>query len=180
MTDTETERLAKSGAVAGLCPTTEANLGDGFFPASAYLAAGGKFGIGSDSHISVSPIEELRWLEYGQRLQQRRRNVLHAQNGGSVAAYLWRAAAQGGAGALGFSTGQIAAGCRADLIVLDPKCAILAGLPREAVIDAVVFSGNLNPVRDVMIGGRWVVREAHHAREDEIAARYRAALKQIG
>ena len=180
MTEAETERLARSGAVAGLCPTTEANLGDGFFPAPAYLAAGGKFGIGSDSHISVSPIEELRWLEYGQRLRQRRRNLLHAENGGSVGEYLWREAAQGGAEALGFSAGRIAAGCRADFIVLDPECAILAELPREAVIDAVVFSGNINPVRDVMVGGRWIVREGHHAREDDIAARYRAALKQIG
>jgi formimidoylglutamate deiminase len=180
MTDVETERLAKSGAVAGLCPTTEANLGDGFFPASAYLAAGGRFGIGSDSHISVSPIEELRWLEYGQRLQQRRRNVLRAEKGGSVGAYLWREAAQGGAQALGFSAGRVAAGCRADFIVLDPECATLAELPRKAVIDAFVFSGNANPVRDVIVGGRWVVRERHHAREDEIAARYRATLKQIG
>ena len=78
MTETETRRLAASGAVAGLCPTTEANLGDGIFPAAAYLADGGVIGIGSDSHISVSPIEELRWLEYGQRLFSRRRNLLTA------------------------------------------------------------------------------------------------------
>ena len=180
MTEAETERLAKSGAVAGLCPTTEANLGDGFFPACAYLAAGGKFGIGSDSHISVSPIEELRWLEYGQRLQHRKRNMLHADKDGSVGAHLWRKAAEGGAEALGFTAGRVAAGCRADFIVLDPECPTLAGLTGNALIDGLVFAGNVNPVRDVMVGARWVVRDGHHAREDEIAARYRAALKRIG
>ena len=166
--------------MAGLCPTTEANLGDGFFPASAYLAAGGRFGVGSDSHISVSPVEELRWLEYGQRLQHRKRNVLHAGMGGSVGTHLWRRAAEGGAAALGFAAGRIAAGCRADLIVLDRDCATLFGLTGDAQIDGLVFSGNGNPVRHVMVGGRWVVRDGHHAREDEIAARYRAALAKIG
>ncbi len=179
MTDAETEALAKSGAVAGLCPTTEANLGDGFFPAVTYLGAGGRFGIGSDSHISVSPVEELRWLEYGQRLLHRRRNLLHASEGGSVGAYLWRRAAEGGAQALGFSTGRIEVGGRADLLVLDADCPTLAGLAGDALLDGAIFAGNLNPVRDVMVGGRWVVREGRHARETEIEARYRTALARM-
>ena len=176
MTGAETEAVAKSGAVAGLCPTTEGNLGDGFFPAVAYLRAGGRFGVGSDSHISVSPVEELRWLEYGQRLLHRRRNLLHAPEGGSVGANLWRRAAEGGAQALGFATGRIAIGRRADLVVLDPDCPTPAGLAGDALLDGLVFAGNINPVRDVMVGGRWVVRGGRHAREEEIGARYRAAL----
>ncbi len=180
MTTAETERLARSGAVAGLCPTTEANLGDGFFPAVEYLRGGGRFGIGSDSHISVSPVEELRWLEYGQRLLHRRRALLHGADGGSVGAYLWRSAAEGGARALGFEAGRIAAGCRADLVVLDSRAPVLAGLSGDAAIDAAVFAGNQAPVRDVMAGGRWIVREGRHAREEKVAARYRAALARLG
>ncbi len=179
MTEAETEALAKSGAVAGLCPTTEGNLGDGFFPALAYLGAGGRFGVGSDSHISVSPVEELRWLEYGQRLLHRRRNVLHGPEGGSVGAHLWRRAAEGGARALGFNAGRIAVGRRADLVVLNPDCPTLAGLADDALLDGLVFAGNLNPVRDVMVGGRWMVRDRRHSREEEIWARYRAALARM-
>ncbi|MFQ6018586.1 MAG: formimidoylglutamate deiminase, partial [Kiloniellaceae bacterium] len=109
MTEEETARLARSDAVAGLCPTTEANLGDGVFPAPAYLAAGGAFGIGSDSHVSVSPIEELRWLEYGQRLIHRRRNLLAGGAAApSVGALLYRGALGGGARALGRPIGRLA------------------------------------------------------------------------
>lgn len=176
MTEGETMRLATSGAVAGLCPTTEANLGDGLFPAPAYLQAGGRYGVGSDSHISVSPVEELRWLEYGQRLVARARNLLLGGDGTSVGAALWRAAAAGGAQALGRKIGRIAAGCRADLLVLDRDHPILAGRAGDTLIDALVFAGNANPVRDVMVGGHWVVRDGHHPDEDKIAADYRSAI----
>src|SRR5690348_1390592 len=97
LTENETRRLAASGAVAGLCPTTEANLGDGLFPLKAYLDAGGVIGIGSDSHISVSPVEELRWLEYGQRLVTRRRNIAASDSSDSVGETLWGDALFGGA-----------------------------------------------------------------------------------
>jgi len=177
MTDQETEGLAGSGAVAGLCPTTEANLGDGVFPAPDYLARGGAFGIGSDSHISLSPIEELRWLEYGQRLTHRRRSLL---TGGaadpSVGSALYRGALAGGARALGRPVGSLAPGCRADLVVLDGGCPALLGKPDELLLDALIFAGNENPVRDVMVGGRWLVRERHHAEEAGILARYKATL----
>ena len=177
MTEAETAGLAASGAVAGLCPTTEANLGDGLFPAPAYLARQGAFGIGSDSHISVSPIEELRWLEYGQRLIARRRNVLAVERGAaSVGAYLYKRALSGGAQALGRPVGRLAEGCRADLLVLDPEAPVLAGADGDRLLDALVFAGNANPVRDVMVGGRWVVTENRHKREEAILKRYRSML----
>ncbi len=184
MTANETERLADSQAIAGLCPTTEANLGDGLFPAPAYLARGGLFGIGSDSHISVSPVEELRWLEYGQRLITRQRNVLHgARQGGngsaSVGATLLAGALAGGARALGRRIGRLEAGHRADLVVLDPAAPTLAGRSGERLVDAAIFAGNVNPVRDVMAGGKWVVEGGVHAAEDDILARFRAAMTEL-
>src|SRR5262249_34710479 len=115
----ERKEMAASGAIAGLCPTTEANLGDGFFAAEDFLQAGGGLGVGSDSRISVSPVEELRWLEYGQRLATRRGNVLLPSEGGHVGAELYRRALLGGAQAAGRPLGRIAAGARADLVVLD-------------------------------------------------------------
>lgn len=175
MTATETDRLARSGAVAGLCPTTEANLGDGFFPAIAFLAAGGAIGVGSDSHISVSPVEELRWLEYGQRLIERRRNRL-AGRSGSVGADLYQAALAGGATALGRPVGRLAAGARADLLVLDAGHPALCGKAGNRLVDAFVFAGNSNPVRDVMVGGRWVVEAGRHHAEEAVLARFRATM----
>jgi formimidoylglutamate deiminase len=179
MTAAETKGLAASGAVAGLCPTTEANLGDGFFPARDFLAAEGRFGIGSDSHISVSPIEELRWLEYGQRLVTRRRNVLLPGKtpDGHVGASLWRAALEGGALAAGRPLGAIAAGLRADLVVLDGEAPGLLGRRDDVLLDALVFAGNQNPVRDVFVGGRRVVEEGHHIAEHDVLARFREATK---
>ena len=174
----EIARLAASGAVAGLCPTTEANLGDGFFPAIDYLAAGGEFGIGSDSHISVSPIEELRWLEYGQRLVTRRRNRLSigSAGGSHIGAALYRGALAGGRRALGRRIGRIAVGDRADLLVLDAAAPILLGKADDTLLDALIFTGNINVVRDVMVGGRLVVKNGRHDGEDGILERYRSAL----
>src|SRR5262249_14753021 len=117
MSEAETRHLAASRAVAGLCPSTEGNLGDGFFPMLGFIEAGGVWGIGSDSHVSVSPIEELRWLEYGQRLLARRRTLATGGRLGSTGAALWRAALAGGAAVLGRSIGALAPGSRADLIV---------------------------------------------------------------
>ncbi len=176
----EAQGLAKSGAVAGLCPTTEANLGDGIFPAEAFLAAGGRFGIGGDSHVSVSPVEELRWLEYGQRLTARRRNLLaDPACGNSVGATLVRHALEGGAQALGRPIGRLAPGCRADLVVLDARNSRLAGQPEERLLDAFVFAGNANPVRDVMVGGQWVVRDGHHPAEEPVLTAYRAVVAEL-
>ncbi|HZD06588.1 MAG TPA: formimidoylglutamate deiminase, partial [Longimicrobiales bacterium] len=172
----ETRRVAASGAVAGLCPTTEANLGDGLFPLPPYLAAGGVFGVGSDSHVSVSPVEELRWLEYGQRLALRRRNVAAGPEDRSTGRILFDAAVRGGEQALARGAGALAPGRRADLMVLDGDHPLLAGRAGDALLDTWIFSGDANVVRHVMVGGRWVVRQGRHLRRDEAAARYREAL----
>ncbi|NNG05626.1 MAG: formimidoylglutamate deiminase [Inquilinus sp.] len=179
MNSAETRALAASDAVAGLCPTTEANLGDGLFPLADFLQAGGKLGIGSDSHVSVSPIEELRWLDYGQRLTRRRRAVAADEAMPSPGERLFRLALQGGAQALGRPVGRLEAGCRADLLVLDGDSPTLAGRSADRLLDTLVFAGNLNPVRDVMVGGRWVVREGRHTKESAILDGYRRALATL-
>jgi formimidoylglutamate deiminase len=165
--------------VAGLCPTTEANLGDGLFPLAAYLEAGGRLGIGSDSHVSVSPIAELRWLEYGQRLVTLRRNVAASARERSTGARLYRAAVAGGAQAMGRAVGAIAPGMRADLVVLDDDHPQLCGRSRDLLLDALVFSGDDNAVRDVMIGGTWVVRERAHRAGDAVRARFRRTMARL-
>lgn len=175
----ETRQLARSGAVAGLCPTTEANLGDGLFPLADYLDAQGTLGIGSDSHISVSPVEELRWLEYGQRLATRHRNIGARHAGDSVGETLWPAALRGGALASGLPVGELRAGARADLIVLDDRAPLLAARDERSVLDSFLFAGNVPLVRDVMVGGAWVVRDFTHRDEDRIAAAYRSALEKL-
>jgi len=175
----ETRALAASGAVAGLCPTTEANLGDGVFPAPAFLAAGGVFGVGSDSQVSVSPVEELRWLEYVQRLTRQRRAVLAGAAGGSVGAALYGGALEGGARACGRPLGALERGRRADLVVLDGDHPALLGRAGDALLDAYVFAGNESPVSEVMVGGRWLVRGGRHLGEEEILARYRAAIEAL-
>lgn len=177
MTPAETSALARTGAVAGLCPTTEANLGDGFFPLPEYVRDGGIFGIGSDSNISTGCAEELRWLEYGQRLKLRQRNVMPGS--GSVGEMLYRQALRGGAQASGRPIGGLEIGQRADAVVLDPNHPSLIGRDRDAWFDAYVFCGHGSPVRDVMVGGRWVIRNGRHALEEGIAQRYGEALREL-
>ena len=173
----ETRRLAASGAVAGLCPTTEANLGDGLFPAADYLngAAPGRIGIGSDSHVSVSVAEELRLLEYGQRLARNTRATLASEATHSPGERLHAAASEGGAQALGLAAGRIAIGCRADLVMLDPEHPALWNKTPVQAIDAWIFAGDNGCVRDVMVGGEWRVQARRHPREDELARRFRSA-----
>jgi formimidoylglutamate deiminase len=177
--DGELARLAGCGAVAGLCPTTEANLGDGIFRAPEFAAAGGRWGIGSDSHVARDPAEELRLLEYAQRLTRRERNVLASAHRDSVGGTLWDAAARGGAQALGRAAGVLAPGARADLVVIDGNHVDLAGRDGDAVLDALVFGGGHGLVRDVMVGGRWVVREGRHPAREAVAARYRARVGRL-
>jgi formimidoylglutamate deiminase len=175
----EADLLAASGAVAGLCPTTEANLGDGLFPLAGYLEAGGHFGIGSDSHVSQSPVEELRWLEYGQRLQHQRRNVAVSARERRVGDFLWQGALDGGAQASGRRVGALAPGMRADLLVLDDGHPALYGLTSGDVLSAFVFCGNDNLVRHVLVGGQWVVRDRAHFAQQAIAQRFKLALAQL-
>jgi formimidoylglutamate deiminase len=176
MSADETSRAAASGAVAGLCPTTEANLGDGFFPAEDWLASAGALGIGSDSHVSVSPVEELRWLEYGRRLVARRRNRLTNRAG---ARDLYLAALAGGAAACGRDIGRIAPGAGADLVILDRDAPALAEVPTDRFLDALLFAGNVNPVRHVMVSGRWRVRDGRHLDREAILGRYRRCVAAV-
>ena len=176
VTSQEAAHLAASGAVAGLCPSTEANLGDGLFALGDYLGANGRWGIGSDSHVTLDPSEELRWLDYGQRLRAERRAVLAGMGGGTS---LWSAAADGGRQALGRPIGRLEAGSRADLVVLDAAAPLLHGRSGDALADTLVFAGGSALVRDVMIGGRWCVRERHHAAEERVAAAYRNTIDRI-
>jgi formimidoylglutamate deiminase len=179
MSAAETAALARSGAVAGLCPSTEANLGDGIPPLAEYRRAGGRYGIGGDSHVSRDPAEELRLLEYAQRLAHRRRNLVRGSTTGAIGTTLWREAASGGAQALGRKMGAIAAGCRADLVMLDCDAADLAERTGDAISNALVFSGGDRMVRDVMVAGTWRVRGGRHALEARAAADYRHAIRRL-
>lgn len=179
MTESETLRLAKSGAVAGLCPTTEANLGDGFFNAGLYLGAGGKLAMGSDSHVSTSPIEELRWFEYGQRLLHKSRNQLSGGARRSTGRNLFNIASAGGAQACGHNSGNVAIGKRADLLILDCNCPTLVGRSHDQLLDSWIFSGNTNVISDVFVGGRHVIRDGQHAHQKHINTRFRATMLEL-
>ena len=179
LSEREVAALAASGAVAGLCPSTEANLGDGLFPLAPYIAAGGTFGIGSDSHVSHSPVEELRWLEYGQRLARQQRNVAVDDGCRDVGTYLWRQALRGGAQASGRAVGSLAPGRRADLLLLDSAHPNLDGVESSEVLGRFLFCGNDNLVRDVLVGGEWVVRGGRHVDQEAIARRYTAAVREL-
>ena len=182
MTAAETRMAAASGAIAGLCPTTEANLGDGLFDLPGWLDAEGSLGIGSDSHISISPVEELRWLEYGQRLRDRRRNI-GGDSRVSTGRKLFDLAVSGGGRALG-RTGAggeagLRPGARADIVVLDTDAPLFAGQSPGTFLESWIFSGNQPVVTDVFVGGARVVLDGHHPREEEIAARYRNVLSAL-
>lgn len=175
----ERHAIAETGAVVGLCPTTEANLGDGIFGFGPFLDEGGRFGVGSDSNVAIDPFEELRLIEYGQRLVQRRRNVAGAALGRHTGTGLWQAAAAGGAQALGQRVGALCEGLRADLIVLRPSPEV-ADQPPDFWLDSAIFAALDPPIGDVMAAGCWVVRDGRHVDEAAIAACYRKALHRLG
>jgi formimidoylglutamate deiminase len=174
----ETRRLAASGAVAGLCPSTEADLGDGIFPTMDYLAAGGRIGIGGDSHVGVDPFAELRLIDTAQRLTRERRNLL-AKDGESSGLTLFSAALAGGAQALAQPIGGISLGSRADLVVLNADDPALVEQAPGNLLDAAIFGPGKRLVRDVMVGGRWVIGEGHHADEEAILHRYRQTMRRL-
>lgn len=176
-TEEELAAIAARRAVVALCPTTEANLGDGFFPLPRYLAAGGGFAIGSDSQISLSPGEELRWLEYQARLQQQERNICADRDTASVGANLWRGACVAGARASGRRIGALEVGKRADIVVIDTDTPLFGHRSDDAIIDTFVFSGSAGFISDVMVGGRWLVKEGRHFAETAIAAGYKRAMR---
>ncbi|KQT69888.1 MULTISPECIES: formimidoylglutamate deiminase [unclassified Aureimonas] len=179
MTAAETEGLARSGAVAGLCPATEANLGDGIFPATAFLKAGGRFGIGTDSHVATDVAEELRLLEYGQRLRDRRRSRLATGPGASVGRTLHDAALRGGAQATGERVCGLTVGASADLVVLDGADPYIATASGDAILDRWLFALGAKVVRDVLVGGRFVVREGRHAADEAVDAAFLTTLRRL-
>lgn len=174
----EVTAVADSGAVVCLCPSTEANLGDGLFPLASYLEQGGRIAIGSDSHVSINPFEELRWLEYGQRLLAEQRNIAALGNR-HTGRSLFECAASGGALAAGQSLGRIESSCAADLVVLDDDDPMLAGHDPRTLLDALVFSGYPLPVERVMVAGRWQVIDGQHVNRDAARSAYRQTVAEI-
>ncbi len=179
LTSSEVRGIAQRGAVAGICTTTEGNLGDGFFELPEFIEMGGVFGIGSDSHVSQSAVEEVRWLEYGQRLRLQKRNVASVAGRRRVADFLWRECLKGGAQASGRRVGQLSSGYRADLIVLDADHSNLHGLANEQVLSSFVFSGNDNLVRDVYVGGSMRVQNQRHLHQEQIQNDFRACMQAL-
>ncbi|KUJ84133.1 formimidoylglutamate deiminase [Ruegeria marisrubri] len=178
MADDETTRLARSGAVAGLCPITEANLGDGIFNGAVYVENGGVFGVGSDSNVRISLTEELRTLEYSQRLRDMARTVL-VPGEGSVGHTLYTGAARGGAQALGRDAGQIAVGKLADLVAIDRSHPALCALSDEQLLDGLCFAAPDSVVTDLWSAGRHMVRQGRHVARDRIIADYRRAVTDL-
>jgi len=174
----EVAGLARTGAVAGLCPITEANLGDGIFDAPGWLAAGGAFGVGTDSNVRISLPEELRLLEYSQRLGLKARAVM-ADGDRSTGRLLWDGAAAGGAQAAGRKTGAIAVGMWADLLAPDTSDLRLEGFQGDSLLDALVFAGRDGLVGDLWSAGRHIVKDGQHIARDTVAARFRAVMQRL-
>ena len=175
----ERARIARTKAIVGLCPITEANLGDGLFDAAAFLAHDGQFGIGSDSLIRISAADELRTLEYGQRLLHRQRNVL-GEATRSTGRRLFEAALAGGARATDAeTTGGIAPGKRADFVVLDRHHPSLAAAQDDSLLDAWLFAADNAAIKTVYCRGVPVVQNGRHVARDELGQRYRKALSRL-
>lgn len=178
MTPAETVALARTGAVAGLCPMTEASLGDGIFDGARFVDHGGRFGIGSDSNIRISLTEELRGLEYSQRLRDHSRAVL-ATPDRSTGHVLWQGAASGGALAAGRAAGEISSGLWADLVALDAHHPDLEGRDGDLILDTAIFSGDNRCIADVWSAGRHMVRAGEHVNKAGIVADYRRVLARL-
>jgi formimidoylglutamate deiminase len=182
MTDAEVDAAARSQALAVLCPTTEANLGDGFFPADRWLAAGGRFGIGSDSNVTIDPCEELRLFEYARRLLHRRRSLAATESQPFPGARLWLDAAsamvprsqQPGIGA-------IAPGMRADFLVLNAEHINLAGRSGDALFDALVFvsTPGASAIAENWIAGRRITQQGRHPKAEHARAAYARVLREL-
>lgn len=176
----EVDKLAASKSVVGICATTEANLGDGIFPGTHYLSAGGRFGIGSDSHVTISVAEELRMFEYSQRLLERQRNRLATPSAPAVADGLYLGAVKGGAQASGRALSGLAVGQRADFVILDDNHPDISPRPAFHQLAGWIFCNHgAQPVRDVFVGGHQVITEGHHKDEESAAADYRNTLTRL-
>ena len=177
VTEAEWREVVARGAVVGLCPITEANLGDGIFPATAYLQAGGRFGVGTDSNVQIGLAEELRMLEYSQRLGLRGR-ALTADEARSTGRALFERVLAGGAQAGGASCG-LAMGQAADIVSLDTRRLAFAGRSGDAVLDSWIFGAPTGSIASVWRAGREVVRHGRHVARDALEARFRSALKTV-
>ena len=176
---TEIAGITASGAVVGLCPTTEGNLGDGRFPLDDYLAAGGRYGIGSDSHVSIDPREELRLAEYNVRMWRERRVLSASASTPNAGAAMWADAVGGGAQALGFAAAGLATGAPADILLVDTDRAQFAGVAPEALLDAWVFAPRTSPVYSVWVGGELAVVGGRHRRRAAVEEAYRVSLARL-
>jgi formimidoylglutamate deiminase len=174
----EISAISNTGAVVCLCPSTEANLGDGLFPLQRYLQSEGRIAIGSDSHVSINPFEELRWLEYGQRLVTQQRNIAAIRRN-QTGRSLFELAAEGGSLATGQAGGRIRAGENADLVVLDDDSPMLVGHSTRSLLDALVFSGFTLPIDRVMVHGEWQVIEGRHKDAAEASANYAEVARDL-
>lgn len=179
MTDDESARVAASGAAVGLCPLTEANLGDGIFEGRRFGAAGGTFGVGSDSNVEISAAGELKQFEYSQRLHYRIRNAVARRAGESTGRALYQHALAGGAQAMGRAVGVLAVGKRADVVVLNDRHPDLASVGGDRWLDGYVFVAGKALVDGVWVGGRQVVKSGRHLQREAIAARYRRTMKRL-
>lgn len=179
MTPRETERLAQSGAAVGLCPITEANLGDGVFDAPRFLASGGRFAVGTDSNVQITAPGELRQLEYSQRLFSRSRNVLAPGRGASTGRFIYERAVSGGAQASARRIGALHPGLRADIVVLDMNHPDLVAGRGDTWLDAYVFTAGRHAIRSVVCGGEKLVEEGIHHRRSEITERYRRSMARL-
>ena len=179
MSESETQALARSNAVAGLCPVTEANLGDGFFNGPSYQALSGAWGVGSDSNVAISAFAELRCLEYGQRLLHRGRNLMAGAEGHSTGFDLYAKALRGGAQALQQPVGALRIGAQADWVTLDLTHPTLAPLPQSHWLDALVFVADRSAIHSVTVNGQTCVQYGHHHARDSITARFTDRLKRL-
>lgn len=174
----EYNRAAASGATAGICPTTEADLGDGFFEAEYWFGKGGSLAVGSDSNLRISPCEELRLLEFGLRLRTGRRNVLTG-SASRVGSNLYQQAASGGGAALGQPVGQLEPGFRADLVELDTEHPMLCGVGQDDLLDRYVFGGGKGMISSVFVAGQQTVHDGKHPARDTAAAGFRAVMEEL-
>lgn len=179
LTAAETRRVAFSRAVVGLCPITEASLGDGVFNGPEYLNMGGRFGVGSDSNIDIDAAGELRQLEYSQRIARRSRNVLTTREGESTGERLFLEALKGGAQAVGRPIGKLEVGYHADIVVLDSEHPDLANNRSDYRLDTWIFSAGHSAVRMTLALGEKVVMDGRHVRRDDIVARYHATMRKL-
>ncbi len=178
-TAAELQGIAATAAAVCVSITTEANLGDGFFNAARFMQLGGRVCVGSDSQATVCPAEELRWMEYQQRLRSKRRSVLADSAEPHVGTRLWRDAAEHGALAIGQPAGVIAVGHRADWLVLDGTHPSMAGATEATALDHLLFAGGSAAIRDVMVAGRWVVEDRQHRAEAPLAGRFQSLMAEL-